>query len=116
MMRGVRNFAVFVAIVAAMASLGVLIRNVSGADPGAGPAAEPEVAATGPMGPEVTSTVNASSGLRHPGVLVTVEQLELVRAKIRSREQPWSEAFRVMVRGQFADLAWRPGAREVVEC
>ncbi|MFJ9615414.1 hypothetical protein [Streptomyces noursei] len=53
---------------------------------------------------------------RHPGVLFSAEQLDHVRAKVRSGQEPWQTAYRQMTGSEFARLDWQPTPVEVVDC
>jgi Alginate lyase len=52
----------------------------------------------------------------HPGVLVSKEQLDFVRGKVRAGQQPWKGAYDAMTASRYASLAWVPRPREVVTC
>ena len=90
------------------------------------PTAGPPVVTPAEPAPPPTSAPPASptqepnrhpvSGFLHPGIGVSLDHLEGVRAHINAGAQPWAEAYRAMARSQYADLGWSPQAREVVEC
>jgi hypothetical protein len=67
-------------------------------------------------GPSVVSTVHPVSGFRHPGVVVTAEQLDFVRARVRAGEQPWIGAFHTLSRSAYANLGWRPHPSSTIDC
>lgn len=58
----------------------------------------------------------ASESLKHPGVLVGVEQLKLVKARIAARDPVTTEAFEAMQRSHLARIDHVPKPRERVEC
>lgn len=66
--------------------------------------------------PPGRTTVDRRSGFVHPGVLVSVPQLDYVVEQIRKREEPWLSAFEAMRTSRYADLSWAPTPRAVVEC
>ncbi|WP_055701045.1 MULTISPECIES: alginate lyase family protein [Streptomyces] len=53
---------------------------------------------------------------KHPGVLVSKEQLDAVRAHVRAREQPWLTAFEQMRDSKYAAADYRATPYAVVEC
>ncbi|MFC6090292.1 alginate lyase family protein [Saccharothrix lopnurensis] len=52
----------------------------------------------------------------HPGVLVGTSQLDFVRDKVTTNQQPWRAAFDQMIAHPFASLSRVPKPRAVVEC
>lgn len=66
--------------------------------------------------PNPQEHVNPSSGFRHPGVFVSLPQLELVRERVAEGRQPWKRAYDQMRKSPYASLSWDPHPREVVEC
>jgi hypothetical protein len=132
-MRAMRNLTAFLTVIVAMVALSAGIRHLAGgAPPDPASTADPDEpepvgpSETGPRpernsvlpsrGPEVINARNQASGFTHPGVLVSADQLEFVRGRIRAGAQPWTDAYNVMRRSEFADTAWQPKARAVVEC
>jgi hypothetical protein len=67
-------------------------------------------------GPTVIESRHPVSGFVHPGIVVSVSQLEHARARIRAGDQPWAAAYETMWRSGYASLNWRPNPRETVEC
>jgi hypothetical protein len=64
-------------------------------------------------------TARAARGVApfaHPGVFLGVAQLEFVRIKVASGDQPWKDAYHQMISSGYASLSWTPSPRTVVEC
>ncbi len=55
-------------------------------------------------------------GFVHPGVLVSRQQLDHVKAKLAQGAEPWTTAYQAMTTSTFASLDWQPQPREIVEC
>jgi hypothetical protein len=53
---------------------------------------------------------------RHPGVVVSREQLDFVKAKIQAGEQPWKSAYDAMKGSSYASLGYTAHPRAIVEC
>ncbi len=53
---------------------------------------------------------------KHPGVLVTLEQLEHVRTRVRAGDEPWQSAYQKMSASRYAALDYLPKPREIVSC
>jgi hypothetical protein len=62
----------------------------------------------------VAQTQNAS--FHHPGVLVSLAQLDLMRSKVQAGAQPWKSAFDRMRTSRYASLTRTPKPRATVEC
>ncbi|WP_448098709.1 alginate lyase family protein [Luteibacter yeojuensis] len=60
--------------------------------------------------------VRASVPLRHPGVLVDIGQLSLVKARLAARDPVTTEAFEAMRRSSLARIDHVPKPHERVEC
>lgn len=69
-----------------------------------------------PVLPTIEEQRHPSSGFRHPGVLVTLPQLEFVREQVRAGRQPWKGAFDAMRESTYADSNWQPGPWAEVTC
>lgn len=54
-------------------------------------------------------------GFIHPGVTHTQVELDFVKAKIATGEQPWKEAWEDLLASPYADLSWEPRAVAHVE-
>lgn len=108
-----RNLLILVVCVAAAVALVGAVRNRL-----AGPSTDTpgEPVPLPPTGPALIRSTTAPSGFVHPGVLVTVDQLEVVRKKLIDGVQPWAGAFQALRRSEFASLDWQPEPRETVEC
>ena len=52
--------------------------------------------------------------LVHPGLLNSKAELDFVKAKIASGEEPWSSLFHAMKNSRFGDVAWSPSPVGVV--
>lgn len=52
----------------------------------------------------------------HPGVLVSRPQLDVIKAKVAARQQPWLSAYNQMIGSPFASLSRTPKPRATVEC
>jgi hypothetical protein len=50
----------------------------------------------------------------HPGLLSSKAELDFVKAKIKSGEEPWSSRFQGMKNSRFGDVAWSPSPVSVV--
>jgi hypothetical protein len=62
-------------------------------------------------------TLFAAAGeFRHPGVLLNREQLELIKQRVMQGVEPQKTAFAAMLASPYADLAYAPSPRAVVEC
>ena len=79
-----------------------------GGDPGGGA----EIEAGGAPDGETTG----SSGFRHPGVLVTLPQLDFVKAKIAAGAEPWTTAFNNAKASPLASPTYTPAPRASVDC
>jgi hypothetical protein len=53
------------------------------------------------------------ASFRHPGLLNSLGELEMIRAKIEAGEQPWKDAFEQMKKSNYADLKYKPSPVEV---
>lgn len=51
---------------------------------------------------------------KHPGLLHSMEELDIVKKKIEAGEEPWKTAFETMKASKFASLKYKPKPREVV--
>src|SRR5262245_1474280 len=79
--------------------------SAAAADP---PAAPPRV---------LVSPQPTRDGLfRHPGILVSAQQLDFVRDEVVKGEHPWAEAYALMAASQYASRDWVPKPRAVVDC
>ncbi|KDQ14350.1 hypothetical protein BOTBODRAFT_32812 [Botryobasidium botryosum FD-172 SS1] len=63
-----------------------------------------------------TNTTLAARTFVHPGVLVSLPQLNFVREKVHAREQPWAKAYDDMMASKYASLSREPNPRATVEC
>ncbi|RZU73741.1 alginate lyase [Micromonospora kangleipakensis] len=66
--------------------------------------------------PAVNPVRDARSGFLHPGVLVSIDQLDFAAGKIRAREEPWQSAWLAMQRSRYGQLAWQPRPVATVDC
>ncbi len=55
--------------------------------------------------PEITEVTDAESGFTHPGVGLTKELLENVRAKVRAGAEPWNSYFNAMLKSSAASAS-----------
>ncbi|MER7250901.1 alginate lyase family protein [Kribbella sp. NPDC000426] len=62
------------------------------------------------------ATEDAPATFTHPGVGVSVAQLDFVRAKVQAGAQPWTNAFNQAKSSTYASLSRTPKPRAVVEC
>jgi hypothetical protein len=69
-----------------------------------------------PSSPPAPPPPPTPTSFRHPGILVNVAQLELVRQKVQAGAEPWSSAFEKLKASKWAALSWTPSPREIVEC
>lgn len=53
---------------------------------------------------------------RHPGVLLNRQQLDLIKNRVAQGIEPQKTAFAAMLASPYADLAYAPSPRAVVEC
>src|SRR5438445_5577150 len=66
---------------------------------------------------EVAARDDATKGaFRHPGVLVSKEQLDFIKAKIAAGAEPWKSAFHEAQSSRFGSLSYKPHAIATVEC
>ncbi|QFZ23063.1 alginate lyase family protein [Saccharothrix syringae] len=63
-----------------------------------------------------TTATAAPATFAHPGVLVGKSQLDFVRDKVNTNQQPWRAAYDQMLAHPFASLTRTPKPRAVVEC
>jgi Alginate lyase len=77
----------------------------------AGTLSSPAVAAQ-----QAPAAVDAPATFTHPGVGVSVAQLDFVRAKVQAGAQPWTDAFNQAKNSTSASLSRTPKPRAVVEC
>src|SRR6185369_16878952 len=63
-----------------------------------------------------TAVPAAAQAFRHPGVLVSKEQLDFVKAKIAAGEEPWKSAFAKLKSSSYASLSMTPKPRASVDC
>src|SRR5690349_3565866 len=52
----------------------------------------------------------------HPGVVVSLAQLDLMRSKVQAGAQPWKSAFDQLRSSRYASLSRTPKPRATVEC
>jgi hypothetical protein len=57
-----------------------------------------------------------AQSFRHPGVLVSREQLDFLKGRIAVGAQPWKAAYDRMRSSSYASLSYAPKPRAVVEC
>ena len=73
--------------------------------------------AVSPLVKEIEATLVApattanSKPFVHPGIAHTDQSLKLIKRKIESNAQPWSNAWAEMQESLYADLHWQPKAR-----
>jgi hypothetical protein len=60
--------------------------------------------------------LTAAAEFRHPGVLLNRPQLELIKQRVAQGIEPQKTAFAAMLASPYADLAYAPSPRAVVEC
>jgi hypothetical protein len=60
--------------------------------------------------------ITLAAEFRHPGVLLNREQLELIKQRVTQGVEPQKTAFAAMLASPYADLAFAPSPRAVVEC
>jgi Alginate lyase len=58
----------------------------------------------------------AGGPFRHPGILVNLDQLELVKSKIASATDPWNSAFAATVGTSYASSTYTPQPIADVDC
>ena len=56
----------------------------------------------------LVSPAYAPTKFRHPGILMTQEQINFVRAKVRSGQSPWKEAFDAAKKSESAQIDYKP--------
>lgn len=54
----------------------------------------------------------APAEFKHPGILVTADQIDFVKAKIQAGESPWKEAFDAAINSEFAQSDYKPSPFE----
>jgi hypothetical protein len=67
-------------------------------------------------GSAADSAAKPAAAFRHPGVLVTTAQLDLVRSKLAAGAEPWTTAYDAMRTSTYASLSYTPTPRAIVEC
>ncbi|HZM79306.1 MAG TPA: alginate lyase family protein [Candidatus Limnocylindrales bacterium] len=62
------------------------------------------------------SVAKQAGVFHHPGVLVSRDQLDVVKARVNGNVQPQRAAYDAMVADSAASLSWTPRPRAIVEC
>jgi hypothetical protein len=57
-----------------------------------------------------------SDPFKHPGVLVSYNQLDFVKNETKVVSDPWQAAYKKMMASNFASLSYKANPRKVVEC
>ncbi|KYG08104.1 hypothetical protein BE21_25570 [Sorangium cellulosum] len=65
---------------------------------------------------QITGSAAPASPFVHPGILVSKEQLDFVKAKIRNGEQPWSKEYQLARGSKPADRSYVAAPVPVVKC
>ena len=65
---------------------------------------------------QVVSARGAPANFTHPGVLVSQDQLDFIRAKVNSGAQPWKAAYNQLIASSYASPSRTPKPRSVVDC
>jgi hypothetical protein len=99
-------------LVTAGAVAGTLARSGDAAGESAA-AADPPVA---PPRVLVSPQPTVDGVFRHPGILVSGQQLDFVRERVSKGDHPWAEAFAVMEISPYASKDWVPKPRAVIDC
>jgi hypothetical protein len=73
-------------------------------------------AASTTVGPSGGTGSDGGAPFRHPGVLVNLEQLELVKGKIASGAEPWNSAFASTLGSPYASSTYTPQPIADVVC
>ncbi|MFO0954982.1 MAG: alginate lyase family protein [Candidatus Saccharibacteria bacterium] len=68
------------------------------------------------LAPTASTTVTPASGFVHPGVLVSQSQLDFVKAKIASGQEPWTSAFNKMKSNSLASRTYTPSPVPKLMC
>jgi peptidoglycan/xylan/chitin deacetylase (PgdA/CDA1 family) len=55
------------------------------------------------------------AAFKHPGLLNSGEELQLIKTKVAAGEEPWKSAFERMRKSKEASLQWTPRPREIVD-
>lgn len=58
----------------------------------------------------------ALPGFRHPGVLVSREQLDFVKERVREGGDPWRGAYERVLNSRYGSRSYAPHPRSIVEC
>lgn len=58
----------------------------------------------------------STAGFKHPGILVSKEQLDFVKAKVAAGEQPWKAAFDQTRSSYLANKTWTPKPVTEIKC
>jgi hypothetical protein len=78
------------------------------------------VATTSNGGPNVDqlelTQLDSGGAFRHPGVLVTRDQLDFVKAKVAAGAEPWKSALKKARDDEHGSLSYTPHPRATVEC
>lgn len=69
-----------------------------------------------PAAVQAPSAVEAPATFTHPGVGVSRQQLDFIRAKVQAGAQPWTNAYNQARNSNYASLSRNPTPRAVVEC
>lgn len=94
-------------LVRALILLLALLIPIGTTQASASPAAEPVAG---------SPVAKPAAAFRHPGVLVTTAQLDLVRSKLAAGAEPWKTAYEAMRTSAYASLDRAPTPYEIVEC
>ena len=72
--------------------------------------------AAGALSNQAAATSTAPAAFAHPGVGVSIAQLDFVRSKVQAGAEPWTTAFNQAKNSSYASLSRTPTPRAIVEC
>jgi hypothetical protein len=100
------------ALVAVAAAIGTAFAYLPAT--GAASAAVPVTAAAKPAA--VPAVAAAPTAFTHPGVMVSLPQLQFIRSQVQANAEPWKSAYNQMIGSTYASLSRTPKPRADVDC
>ncbi|MEW1863541.1 alginate lyase family protein [Streptomyces sp. NPDC088194] len=111
---GRRRFRRAMILVAAAAALGTAVAALPGT--GTASASTTASAAARPAAHAAPAVAAAPTTFTHPGVMVSLPQLDYIKGKVQANAEPWKDAYDQMIGSSYASLSRTPKPRANVEC
>ncbi|SEG10101.1 Alginate lyase [Actinacidiphila yanglinensis] len=99
-------------LIAAAAALGTAFAALPGTG-AASAAGRARAAAPAAAAPAVAA---APTTFTHPGVMVSLPQLDFIKGKVQANAEPWKDAYNQMTGSSYASLSRTPKPRASVDC